>query len=241
MAKKKISKKTIRQARSERSESHVGILDRFKWGESYTSLLLGIIVVVIATILVISLVRNRNRVEVPQATNQETATQELDKPLEEVTDADLPTTYVVAAGDDLWSIADKVYKSGYNWVDIAKANNLTDPGTIEVGTKLAIPKLNTVIAQEVTPTQVPAENVMSDENVDQSTQSTKGEQTSPVAPQPSADKISGDSYTIRRGDYLWEIAVRAYGDGYKWVEIARINNLTNPNLIHAENVLKLPR
>lgn len=44
-----------------------------------------------------------------------------------------------------------------------------------------------------------------------------------------------------KGDHLWGIAVRAYGDGYKWVEIARENNLVNPNLIHPGNVLSLPR
>ena len=53
--------------------------------------------------------------------------------------------------------------------------------------------------------------------------------------------ISGDQYTVVKGDHLWGIAVRAYGDGYKWVEIARENNLVNPNLIHPGNVLRLPR
>jgi putative chitinase len=53
--------------------------------------------------------------------------------------------------------------------------------------------------------------------------------------------ISEDQYMVVKGDHLWGIAVRAYGDGYKWVEIARENNLGNPNLIHPGNALKLPR
>jgi nucleoid-associated protein YgaU len=44
-----------------------------------------------------------------------------------------------------------------------------------------------------------------------------------------------------KGDSLWKIAVRAYGDGYKWVSIAKANKLVNPNLIHSGNVLTLPR
>ena len=53
--------------------------------------------------------------------------------------------------------------------------------------------------------------------------------------------IGGDTYTVAKGDNLWQIAVRAYSDGFQWVKIARENNLTNPNLIHPGNVLKLPR
>ena len=53
--------------------------------------------------------------------------------------------------------------------------------------------------------------------------------------------ITGPSYTVVKGDHLWAIAVRAYGDGYKWVEIAKANNLARPDLIHPGNVLTLPR
>ena len=53
--------------------------------------------------------------------------------------------------------------------------------------------------------------------------------------------ITGATYEVVKGDNLWNIAVRAYGDGYKWVEIARENKLANPNLIHAGNILTLPR
>ncbi len=53
--------------------------------------------------------------------------------------------------------------------------------------------------------------------------------------------ITGNEYTVQKGDHLWGIAVRAYGDGYQWVKIAHENNLKNPNLIHPGNVLKLSR
>jgi len=53
--------------------------------------------------------------------------------------------------------------------------------------------------------------------------------------------ISGATYEVQKGDNLWDIAVRAYGDGYKWSEIARENKLVHPNIIHSGNILVLPR
>jgi nucleoid-associated protein YgaU len=53
--------------------------------------------------------------------------------------------------------------------------------------------------------------------------------------------ISGGSYQVQEGDNLWEIAVRAYGDGYQWPEIAKANKLANPNIIHSGNDLIIPR
>ena len=54
-------------------------------------------------------------------------------------------------------------------------------------------------------------------------------------------RIVEPTYTVVVGDTLWSIAVRTYADGYKWTEIAKANNLSNPDLIHAGNVLKLPK
>jgi len=122
----------------------------------------------------------------------------------------LPTTYKVAEGDNLWKIAEKFYTSGYNWVDIANANNLTNADLLFVGKDLTIPKAE-VIKPIVTVAQ----------------------QSEPV--------ITSEQYTVVEGDSLWEIALRAYGDGYQWVKIAGENSLDNPDLIHPGNILTLPR
>lgn len=53
--------------------------------------------------------------------------------------------------------------------------------------------------------------------------------------------ITSATYEVIEGDSLWTIAVRAYGDGYKWTEIANENNIVNPNVIHVGNILALPR
>ena len=57
----------------------------------------------------------------------------------------------------------------------------------------------------------------------------------------SYESIEGNTYTVQKGDTLWDISVRAYGDGYRWVEIAEANNLANPDLIHSGNEFVLPR
>ncbi len=120
--------------------------------------------------------------------------------------------HVVVKGETLWSIAEDTYGSGYNWVDVKSANSLkTD--AIEVGQKLVLPD---VAAKQPTITKI------------STTVNAEG-------------AISGTSYTVVKGDSLWNVAVRAYGDGYKWVGIAKANDLKNPNVIHAGNVLTLPR
>ena len=119
--------------------------------------------------------------------------------------------HVVVKGETLWSIAEDSFGSGYNWVDIKSANGL-ETDAIEVGQKLTIP--------DVSPKQPT---------------STK----EAVSPQTSS--VTGDSYMVVKGDSLWNIAVRAYGDGFKWVEIAKANQLVNPDVIHAGNILTLPR
>ncbi|QQG44746.1 MAG: LysM peptidoglycan-binding domain-containing protein [Candidatus Roizmanbacteria bacterium] len=48
-----------------------------------------------------------------------------------------------------------------------------------------------------------------------------------------------DIYIIKEGDELWHIAQEKYGDADLWTKIARDNNLTNPNIIHSGNTLKI--
>lgn len=127
---------------------------------------------------------------------------------------DGPVIYTVTQGETLWSIAELQYGSGYNWVDIVSENNLVNPSAISEGQELTIPDV-----EPKEPTISLADTSSGD----------------------SADPISGATYTVAEGDSLWGIAVRAYGDGYQWVEVAQENGLTNPNIIHSGNILVLPR
>ena len=120
--------------------------------------------------------------------------------------------HVVVKGETLWSIAEDSFGSGYNWVDIKSSNQL-ETEVLEVGQKLTIP--------EVSPKQPTS--------------------TRKTAVVTETSPITGESYTVVKGDCLWDIAVKTYGDGFKWVEIAKANKLVNPGIIHAGNVLTLPR
>jgi len=130
----------------------------------------------------------------------------------------LPLDHTVASGDTLWSIAVKYYDNGYNWPEIQKANKLTDASVIEKGQVLVIPAIS--------PTE---SNILA-------TSTTDAPAPSPTTSVPSV----GKNYTVVQGDTLWAIAIREYNSGYRWVDIARANMLTNPDLIHTGNVLQLP-
>lgn len=47
------------------------------------------------------------------------------------------------------------------------------------------------------------------------------------------------SITVKQGETLWAIAKRELGDGSKYAELAKLNNLSNPNIIKVGQVIKL--
>ena len=55
-------------------------------------------------------------------------------------------------------------------------------------------------------------------------------------------KPSGQNYTVKRGDCLWNIAKRFYGNGAKYTTIHNANRskIRNPNLIYPGQVLWIP-
>lgn len=48
------------------------------------------------------------------------------------------------------------------------------------------------------------------------------------------------NYTVKKGDSLWSIAQKELGDGTKWEQIKRINNL-NTTVIYPNQILKIHR
>lgn len=142
--------------------------------------------------------------------------QTLPEALTTTNESQVRKTHIALKGESLWSISEDAYGSGYNWTDVYKANNLKSEN-IEVGQELALPN---VAAKQPTATK----------QVSTISQTATPTQT-----------IATSSYLVIHGDSLWSIAVRAYGDGYKWVNISKANNLKNPDIIHPGNVLTLPR
>lgn len=48
------------------------------------------------------------------------------------------------------------------------------------------------------------------------------------------------SYKVKRGDCLWNLAKKYYGDGSKYTVLAKANNISNPNLIYTGDTLTIP-
>lgn len=232
------------------------------WGESYVSLLFGAMVVIFAAVLGFFYVKvhqpkqellppvttSRNlklTVKQPSSLIAVGSNQKVEQ--EKATNSALPTVgekqkneqrqhiYTVQKNDDLWNIAQKEYGSGYSWVAIAKANNITHPGVIFAGNKLIIPSVTPIIVNN-NPIAVASSP----------TQPIPAMPTKKIIPttMPSISQtitITGSEYVVKKGDSLWNIAVRSYGDGYKWVLIAKANNLANPGAIFSGNSLHIPR
>lgn len=134
----------------------------------------------------------------------------------------------VVAGETLWSISEKYYGTGFEWEAIREANELPESGEIEVGQVLTLPEVAIANAETETEVEVVAT-------------ATAQPTIEPVETQKPEVEITADSYTVVHGDSLWEIAEKVYGDGYRWSDIANANKLVNPGVIHAGNVLVLPR
>ena len=56
----------------------------------------------------------------------------------------------------------------------------------------------------------------------------------------SPNKLPG-KYTVKEDDTLFSIADKYYQDGYKYAEIAKANNLANPDQIETGQVLDIPK
>ncbi|WP_431030131.1 LysM peptidoglycan-binding domain-containing protein [Lysinibacillus sp. LZ02] len=46
-------------------------------------------------------------------------------------------------------------------------------------------------------------------------------------------------HTVKKGDTLWAIAKRYLGDGSKYPQLAKLNNMANPNVIKVGQVIRL--
>lgn len=231
------------------------IIDTIK--EYYVSAIVGLIIVILGFGYIYSTLKNRNTI-----TKNDTQT-EITQEDNNQSDTISGRTYKVQKGDTLWKIAEKKYQSGYNYSDIVTANKLKNENSIEVGQVLTLPDVpaKKITVGKITPTTVkttptvttkpsvaPSATLTPSVTVAPSTKPS----VEPTKAELKQDKggmkktvttINGTSYTIQKGDSLWTISVRAYGDGYKWTEIWKANKkmISNPNLIFAGNKLVLPR
>jgi nucleoid-associated protein YgaU len=196
-------------------------LKALKLQESTISMILGVLVIIVVGYLGIRFYTARN-------------TQETLPPIETQSDDETPSTYIVQKGDSLWTISEKYYGTGYNWIDIKEANNLTDANQIVEGLELTMPVIETGRAEGDEPEPPVA--------VVEETRITPAPQITEEAAQTSSDENpQPDLYTVENGDSLWKIALKVYNDGDRWVEIAKANELQNPSVITKGQALKLTK
>ena len=76
---------------------------------------------------------------------------------------------------------------------------------------------------------------------------TAPEEIVPVAPDetatvetPAGTEKAPKVYTVQKGDTLYGIARKLYGDQRRYKDIAKLNGIANPDLIYVGQVLKIP-
>lgn len=119
------------------------LLKRFKLSEQNISMGLGVVVVVIVGSLLFNYFRSVNKVDKGTTSSAATESAKTEGAVIPVP-TNLPADYVVQKGDTLWSIAQKAYGSGYNWVDAYAANKQAignNPDALVEGTKLTLPQV----------------------------------------------------------------------------------------------------
>ena len=204
-----------------------------KSNQSTLSLVLGALIVLVVGVLLFNYFsRNKNAEVGPSQTTQEAQG--------DVSPENLPGNYTVKEGDTLFTIAEKYYKDGYKYTEIATANKLTNVNTIEVGQVLDIPKLEAQ-AMEATPS---TETTVSPSAQPEAQATPAQEQTPAIGGADTTvwgPSVKGDTYTVVAGDWLSTVAGRAYGDIMAYQKIAQANNITNPDVIEVGQVLKIPR
>jgi nucleoid-associated protein YgaU len=119
-------------------------------------------------------------------------------------------TYTVKNGDDLWSIAEQMYGSGFNAADIAEANKLSEPYTLVENQILIIPSIA-------------------------SRKPTQGEITD-----KAAQTVRITEYVVLPGEYLWQIAEKIYGDGNQMSKLIESNNIPYPYNVEEGQKLLVP-
>ena len=181
----------------------------FSSSEEVISMFLGLIIVVVVGGLIFNYFqKNKGVINIPGSSDEVA--------LNENVSIAKSSDYEVVKGDSLWKIAIKKYNNGYAWVEIAKANNLKNPSSLEAGQKLVIPEKVVVNKKEI--------GVIGSET---------------IAVNHNSSVISGSEYVVVKGDNLWKIAVKAYGDGYQWTKIWQENKSKLPNANGLEIGMKL--
>lgn len=232
---KALKQTTTRATRSTRNEEPSflqGVQKELNLNQSYLSLVLGLLIVLVAGVLVFNYFKGNKDDLIPaQQAENENQTADVDP-------SNLPGKYTVKEGDTLYTIAEQYYQDGLKYSEIVNTNKLDNENSITVGQVLQIPKVQSQAVQpEATPSPATETKV-----AEETTNTDKGGGTGGAVNQTIwGERITSDSYTVAEGDWLSTIAGRAYGDVYAYDRLAQANNIADPNVIVPGQTLKIPR
>lgn len=187
-----------------------GLLKKLRLNEATISTALGAVVVATVGVLIYNYFSGVNKTA-PEATPSEEKVALVEEAGQLVPE-NLPLKHTVANGEDLWKISAKYFDSGYNWVDIAKENQLADANRIETGQELTIPRVGVKLVTEAKVETKPV-SIEADEYLVQ-----KGDHLWKIAVM-----AYGDGYAWTK---IWD---------------ANKELVPNPNVIETGTLLKLPR
>lgn len=239
--KSKAAKRTSAQSRVtvDRGDDKSGnFLDKIQTdlekNQSYLNLILGALIVIVLGVLVF------NYFNKPSDTGDLGPSQQVVDEQGDITKEGLPGKYTVKEGDTLFLIAQKYYDDGNLYTEIMRENSLVGDA-IETGQELNIPKLASAEPLASPSPEASATPEPSTEPEASVAPAPAGEKGATMTDQSWGEKISGETYTVVKGDWLSKIAGRAYGDIMLYQKIAQANNISNPNSIEVGTVLKIPR
>lgn len=211
------SRSAILRNREKRKYDSKKLLTRLN--ERFPNFLLGLTVVALVILIGSMFFQNKeiSSLNFPQSINK------LFGGKTDLPDQTVTRSYTVKKGDSLWSIAEEAYGSGYNAYDLAELNNISDANVLNEGVVLKLPALE---PKDPTRGEIAG----------------GGYTTKAETPQALQNEIlkPGQTHKIIEGESLWSIALKLYGNPYKWVELQAANpKITNPNLIYAGDTLNL--
>lgn len=64
---------------------------------------------------------------------------------------------------------------------------------------------------------------------------------SPTPTPAKAMQVTRKTYVLQDGEGLWDVAVKFYGDGNKWILISQANHLDNPDNVEPGTKLIIPQ